>query len=116
MKFKIDENLPVEVADEIRGRGDEADTVFDERLSGCPDAEVLAAAAKGKSVLLTMDKGIADVRRHPPADFRGIVLLRPKQTGRLATVQFIRCHLPTLLETELAGRLVVVSEAGIRIR
>jgi hypothetical protein len=104
------------VADEIRARGHEADTVFDERLSGRPDPEVLAAAAKGKRVLLTMDKGIADVRGHPPADFRGIVLLRPKRTGRVATIQFVRRHLSVLLETELAGRFVVVSEASIRIR
>jgi len=57
VKFKIDENLPVEIVDEIRGLGHEGDIVFDEELSGFPDAKVLGAAEKGKRVLLTMDKG-----------------------------------------------------------
>jgi Domain of unknown function (DUF5615) len=72
VKFKIDENLPVEIADEIRGLGHEGDTVFDEELSGFPDAKVLAAAEKGKRVLLSMDKGVATVRLYPPERFEGI--------------------------------------------
>lgn len=116
MKFKIDENLPVEIVDEIRGLGHEGDTVFDEELSGFPDAKVLGAAEKGKRVLLTMDKGVANVRLYPPERFEGIVLFRPKRAGRLATIEFVRRHLSILLGTELAGRLIVITEAGIRIR
>ena len=44
MKFKIDENLPIEIVDEIRGLGHEADTVIDEGLKGFVDPEILAAA------------------------------------------------------------------------
>lgn len=79
MKFKIDENLPVEIADEISGLGHEAGTVFGEQLSGFPDAKILAGAKNEKRVLLTMDKGIANVRHYPPEDFAGIVLFRPKR-------------------------------------
>ena len=34
MKFKIDENLPSELAVDLRDLGHEADTVFDESLAG----------------------------------------------------------------------------------
>lgn len=40
MKFKIDENLPTEVAQALRDAGYEADTVEDEGLSGAPDADI----------------------------------------------------------------------------
>jgi predicted nuclease of predicted toxin-antitoxin system len=116
VKFKIDENLPVEIADEIRGLGHEADTVFGEQLSGFPDAKILAAAEKGQRVLLTMDKGIANVRLYPPEDFTGIVLFRPKRAGRLGAIEFVRQHLLVLQEMELTGRLIVITEAGMRIR
>lgn len=116
MKFKIDENLPVEVADEIRTLGHEAETVFAESLAGFPDEKIVAAAREEKRVLITMDKGIADVRRYPPGELAGIVLLRPKRAGRLAVIEFVRRHFSSVATTELAGRLVVVSDAGIRMR
>lgn len=36
MRFKIDENLPIECAEVIKKVGYEADTVSDEGLGGCP--------------------------------------------------------------------------------
>ena len=62
MKFKIDENLPIEIIDEIRGLGHEADTVINEGLKGFADPQILAAAKTAGCVLLTMDKGIANVQ------------------------------------------------------
>jgi hypothetical protein len=35
---------------------------------------------------------------------------------RLSTIEFVRRHLSILLGTELAGRLIVITEAGMRIR
>ena len=37
MKFKTDENLPIEVADVLRQAGHDALTVHDQRLTGHPD-------------------------------------------------------------------------------
>ncbi len=116
MKFKIDENLPIELAEAIRAFGHEAETVFSEALAGAPDERVLATTAAEDRVLLTMDKGIADVRQYPPASFAGIVLLRPRRAGRIETIEFAKRHFPTLVTLELSGRLVVVSETGIRLR
>jgi hypothetical protein len=63
-----------------------------------------------------MDKGIADIRAYPPEQFAGIVLFRPKTEGRAATLNFVRRHLPALLAADLNGHLLVVTDAGIRIR
>lgn len=116
MRFKLDENIPVELCDDLRSLGHEADTVPDEGLMGASDERVLELARREGRVLLTMDKGIADVRRFPPREYAGIVLFRPASTGRGAVLAFIRRHLPRILESELAGWLLVVGERSIRVR
>ena len=62
MKFKLDENLPVELVEDLQRLGHQADTVYTENLVGHPDPEILAAAKQAQRILLTMDKGVADVR------------------------------------------------------
>jgi len=116
MKFKIDENLPSDIAADLRAAGHEADTVIDEGLIGAPDTTILARVQAEGRTLLTMDKGIADIRRYPPQHYAGIVLFRPSLTGRDATLAFVRKHLPALLQLDLSGHLFVVSDTGIRVR
>jgi predicted nuclease of predicted toxin-antitoxin system len=116
MRFKIDENLPEELVSDLRQAGHEADTVFDEGMSGAADAAILARVQVEKRVFLTLDKGIADIREYPPNKYSGIVLFRPPTAGRSETLTFIRQHLRTLLQNDPTGRLFVVSVAGIRTR
>ena len=115
MKVKRDENLPAELIDELRAAGHEADTVRDEDLTGAPDADVLHCVQQDGRVL-TLDKGIADVRAYPPEQHAGIVLFRPRSVGRGTTLAFVRRHLPAVLKLDLSGHLVVVSDVGLRLR
>ncbi len=41
MKFKVDENLPLELLTDLRVAGHEAETVSEEGLPGAPDAVLL---------------------------------------------------------------------------
>ena len=41
MTFKVDENLPVELAEDLRGLGHGSDTVVSEGLCGAPDPVVV---------------------------------------------------------------------------
>jgi len=116
VRFKLDENLPVELLDDLRAAGHEAHGLLDEGLAGAPDNVVLALVRRESRVLLTLDKGIADVRAYPPEAHAGIVLFRPTATGRGTTLLFVRRHLPSVLERELAGRLLVVTDQGLRLR
>jgi hypothetical protein len=116
MNFKIDEHLPAELASDLRTAGHDADTVVDEGLAGASDFVLMNRTRQESRVLLTMDKGIADVRKYPPDQYAGIVLFRPATLGRGASLAFVRRHLPALLAQELRGRLLVVSESGIRLR
>ncbi len=116
MKFKIDENLPNDIADDLRALGFDADTVYDEGLTGAADSQILARIQAECRVLLTMDKGIADVRKYPPDQYPGIILFRPVTSGRNHSLMFVRQHLPALLRMNLAGHLFVVTQTGIRVR
>ena len=116
MKLKLDENLPAELVGDLQAAGHEARSVQEEGLQSEPDAVILKQAQAEKRVLLTLDKGLGDLRTYPPSHYQGIVLLRPPTAGRGATLTFARQHLPELLALDLTGRLVVVTERGVRWR
>lgn len=116
MRIKLDENVPAELADELRASGHDADSVVSERLAGKPDDVIVAAAREAGRVLFTLDKGLGDVRRYPPARHEGVVLFRVGTVGRgsirraiLSALSKLRRH-PTL-----SGRLVVVTQSSIRV-
>jgi len=117
MHIKLDENLPAELADDLRALGHEVDTVVAEGLTGGADAQVAAAAQRGARCLFTLDKGLGDVRRFPPRKYAGIVVFRFSQRGRGNVRKTVRALLPSVEKrAPLDGRLLVVSEASIRVK
>lgn len=62
MRFKLDENLPLEIIQDLRGAGHDIDSVYDEGLAGAVDEAIVAIAIREKRILLTMDKGLGDLR------------------------------------------------------
>ena len=81
MRFKIDENLPAELRDDLRVAGHEADTVSDQGLAGASDPHLVERVYSEGRVLFTMDKGIADVRIFEPGHQSAVVLFRPPTAG-----------------------------------
>ncbi len=116
MKFKLDENLPVDPAADLHLASHDADTVADENLTGAADPIVVAAALREGRIPLTLDKGVANLVQHPTHTHAGVVLFRPGASGRVAVLEFVRSRLPELLILDLAGRVTVVSEHRIRMR
>lgn len=116
MKFKVDENLPNELAADLRNLGHGADTVFDESLTGAKDPVLMTAASSEGRILLTMDKGIANLQQYPLNKNSGVVLFRLIRSGRRIVLTFVREWLKDLLELNLEGRLTVVGPSGIRVR
>jgi predicted nuclease of predicted toxin-antitoxin system len=116
VKFKVDENLPHELVADIRAAGHDADSVPDEGLKGALDPVLMQHVQQDGRALITLDKGIADIRSYPPSQYFGLVLFRPKTGGRGEVLDFVRRNLPAVFQLSLRGRLVVVSETGIRMR
>ena len=80
MKFKIDENLPLEAATALRDAGFDVETVWDEALSGAADEIIAARVQHETRVLVTLDLDLdfANIQAYPPDRFAGIVVLRSK--------------------------------------
>ena len=116
MKFKIDVNLPTELAFDLQNLGHEADTVFSEGLTGATDPVLIEAASKENRILLTLDKGLANIEEYPAEQHSGVVLFRPIRSVRGSVLVFIRERLPSLLELDLAHRLTIVGATRIRVR
>jgi predicted nuclease of predicted toxin-antitoxin system len=75
-KFKLVENLPASAAGSLAKVVHDVDTVADEDLTGAPDPDVVAAAAADERVLVTLDRGMGDLRAYPPGSHAGIIVLR----------------------------------------
>ena len=116
MKLKIDENVSRHVVGVCAAFGHEAHTVHDENLAGKPDSAVVGAATAEDRMLLTLDRGLGDVRFYPPGSHRGIVILRPNRTDAPGMIAFLREFLERYSLEDLDGCVVVVEPAQIRVR
>jgi len=116
MRFKLDENLPRELGDDLVRLGHEADTVHSEGLVGAEDATIVRAARSSSRILMTLDKGIASLLQYPIHKHGGVVLFRPDASGRRSVLWFVRARISDLLDMDLAGRLTIVGPTRIRVR
>ncbi|MFO1434135.1 MAG: DUF5615 family PIN-like protein [Candidatus Competibacteraceae bacterium] len=116
MLFKVDENLPVEVADVLRQQHHNALTVAEQRLAGQPDANIARICQAEQRTLVTLDLDFSDIRRYPPAEYAGFIVLRPHTQSTPAVLQLLQRVLPLLDHESLAGALWIVDEHRVRIR
>jgi predicted nuclease of predicted toxin-antitoxin system len=64
MRFKVDENLPVEVVQLLCEAGQEATTVLDQHLGGSRDATVATICYQEWRALVTLDRDFAAIRTY----------------------------------------------------
>ncbi len=110
MKIKLDENLPVSAAAILQAAGHDVDTVTAEGLTGAPDLDVVAAATAADRILVSLDRGLGDIRH------AGIVVLRLTDQSP-ATVSKAIADLASLTDAaNLAGAVAVLQHGLLRIR
>jgi predicted nuclease of predicted toxin-antitoxin system len=114
--FKIDENLPVEVAELLQQSGHEAATVAEQHLSGGADADIAAVCQREGLALVTLDLDFADIRTYPPEQFSGLIVFRLKRQDKPHVLKVARRLVQALSNDPLQGRLWIVEEGRIRIR
>ena len=116
MRFKLDENLPGELAALFAGAGHDAATVLDEQLGGAKDPDIAAICLSEGRVLVTLDGDFADIRAYPPQRYPGIVIFRLSIQTRDNLLEVGASLLRELSGTSLQGQLWVVEDARVRIR
>lgn len=66
-------------------------------------------------MLVTLDVGFADIRRHRPEDYPGLIVLRLNSQSRVQLLAVIEQLLPLLESEPVDGSLWIVTETGVRI-
>jgi len=92
------------------------DTVAAEGLTGAADPEVVGAAAAGARVLITLDRGMGDIRAYPPGGHAGIVVLRLTDQSAPAVAGAITELADWAGLEALAGTVTVLQRGVLRIR
>ena len=116
MRFKVDENLPIEVAQLLREAGHDVDSVHQEGLVGAKD-QVLADACRSASrAIVTLDIHFADIRTYPPGDYPGLIVLRLARQDKPHVLEVMRRALKLFPSETLEGKLWIVDERRVRVR
>jgi hypothetical protein len=99
----------------LRDAGHDVASARDEQLAGVPDDRLLSVAAAEGRLLVTFDRGFANVIQHPPNRTAGIVVIRLSEQA-LPRIRQVAMTLAGLLTSErVAGRLWVLSESRLRM-
>ena len=116
MKFKIDENLPIEFADLLQNEGYNASTIYSEALKGAKDPTVIAVCQQEQRVLVTLDLDFANIQAYPPQQYAGIIVLRVNKQNKPYLMSFFQRLIPTIKQHPITGHLWIAEEGKIRIR
>ena len=116
MQFKIDENLPIEIAAELIDAGYDAMTVNDQQLQGVRDPVLIDRCSKEHRVLVTLDTDFSDIRAYPPQEYSGIIVLRVGSQAKQHVIEVFRRIIPLIRSEPLIQHLWIVEETRIRIR
>jgi predicted nuclease of predicted toxin-antitoxin system len=116
MRFKIDENMPLEIAGLLRNAGHNSTTVTEQNLSATSDAGLAAICREEKRILVTLDNDFADIRTYPPDKFHGIMVMRLGRQDKLHVLEVFGQAIRLLSEEPIEQHLWIVEEDKIRIR
>ena len=116
MRFKLDENLPVDLVEAFRDAGHDAVTVLDQDLVGARDSDLASVCLSEGRVIVTFDTDFADIRTYPPSMYPGIVVFRLNNQARSHVLEATSRLLKILAGSALNGQLWIVEERRIRIR
>ena len=116
VRLKTDENLPHSAAARLRDAGHDVTTALEQELGGARDPRLAAVCKKEERALVTLDRGLGDVRSYPPGDYYGIIVLRPRDQDIDTILRFIVRLVGLLEEQSVAGALWIITENRVRIR
>jgi predicted nuclease of predicted toxin-antitoxin system len=116
MKFKIDENLPVEIAQLLQESGYDAATVLEQQLGGKPDGNIAQICQQEDRIIVTLDLDFADIRTYPPSEYAGMIVFRLSQQDKFHVLNICQRMLAVFKRETPQQKLWIVEDNRIRIR
>jgi predicted nuclease of predicted toxin-antitoxin system len=115
MKFKIDENLPVELAQLLNQYKHDALTVLDQNLHGSDDPKIIKICLQEGRILVTLDKDFADIRNYPPYSYPGIVVFRVSRQSKTHLLKVLKRLIPLFDREPIRKHLWIVEDSRVRV-
>lgn len=115
LRFKVDENLPKEVAELLAAHGHDALTVHEQRLAGSSDPDLSKVCKSEGRVIVTLDLDSSDIRAFPPKEHPGIIVLRLEHQDKKTVLSVVAGILPLLSVEPLKENLWIVELDRVRI-
>jgi predicted nuclease of predicted toxin-antitoxin system len=116
MKFKIDENLPIEIAELLNNEGCDAKTVTEQGLCGGDDSDIAVVCQEEERILVTLDTDFSDIRTYPPENYPGIIVMRLRRQDKLHIINIFNSFKDLIPKEPLKKHLWIISENQVRIR
>lgn len=116
MKFKIDENMPLEVKNIILEKGHDCESVYDENLNGKPDLLVACKCSEENRILITLDLDFANIIQYPMDKYPSRIILRPNRQSKHHIIQFTGKFLENKMIDNENRHIYIVEEDRVRIR
>jgi predicted nuclease of predicted toxin-antitoxin system len=116
LKFKVDENLPAELAAMLRDADHEADTVGDQKLAGADDSAVFERCQAQGRILLTLDLDFSNVQTYPPKLHAGVVVFRSRTQDKPTLVALLKRLLPLFKNRSPRQQPWIVEHDRVRYR
>lgn len=116
MKFKIDENLPIEVAPLLREAGHDVYSVHEQGLVGAKDQVLAQVCQSEHRAMVTLDTHFADIRTYPPEEYTGLIILRLARQDKPHVLEVMRRMLTLFSSETLEGKLWIVDDKRVRVR
>ena len=116
MKFKIDQNLPLEFEEILAGCGHDAVSVHRQGMNGAPDDAVVRVCHAEDRVLITADLDLSDIRAYPPSQSAGYIVFPLKKQSRPRQIALLKNLLALLDQQPLRGKLLIAEQHRVRVR
>jgi hypothetical protein len=116
MKVKLDENLGRQVAELLRSRGHEVQTVPEEGLGAAVDEDLIQACRTERRCLVTLDLEFGNPLLFTPTEYAGIAVLRlPRKRSPGDLLETVETLMSALSREDPAGKLWIVQKGRIRV-
>ena len=116
MRFKLDENLDVRAEAALSAAGHDVATVVGQGLGGALDPVIAETVRTEGRILVTLDRGFADLRAYPPGTHPGIVVLRVRRQGLPSVTAALELLAAYDGLAGIGGCTVIVTDASVRVR
>lgn len=117
IRLKLDENFPSSLSEWLRQKGSDAESVFEENLSGADDEAIYSKCQEENRCLVTLDLDFSNIIRFPAEHTQGIIVIRPNRPANFEVMKsMVGLLLQTLEQHDPTHCLWILEPHQLRIR